>query len=93
MGEPDALLSEDPCYTELSPDPKRRQALWRQFLMGEDTRERVIRRQEWAMGDADFRRQLAAVLGRPLPARRGRPRKPQAKHGVHFAVMLSKESG
>jgi hypothetical protein len=79
MGEPDALLSEDPGYTELSPDPKRRQAL--EFLVEEDPREAVIRRQEWAMGDADFCRQLAAVLGRPLPAPRGRPRKPQAKQG------------
>jgi hypothetical protein len=50
---------------------------WREFLMEEDVRDGVTRRQEWAMGDAEFRQQLAAVLGRPLPARRGRPRKAQ----------------
>ena len=83
LGEPDALLTEDPEYAELSPAPARRQSLWREFLMGEDLREGVIRRQEWAIGNADFCRELAAVLGRPLAARRGRPRKEPAAKEVH----------
>jgi putative transposase len=81
LGQPNALLAEDPCFTELSPDPNRRQVLWREFLLGEDMRESVIRRQEWAIGDADFCRALAAVTGRPLPARRRRPPRDKDKAG------------
>src|SRR5437660_1716091 len=79
LGEPNALLAEDPCYAELSPDPNRRQILWREFLLGEDMREGAIRRQEWAIGDADFCRALAGITGRPLPPRRGRPPRGEGK--------------
>ena len=74
-GEPDTLVTEDPCCVEWSPDASRRQSLWRQFLLGEDLRDAVIRRQECAMGALDFCWRLAIAMGPPLPRRRGRPRK------------------
>ena len=76
-GEADPLLTEDPCYTELSPDPARRRQLWREFLCGDDPREEAIARGGWAVGDDGFRGRMAQVLGRPLPRPRGRP--PKAK--------------
>jgi len=75
LGEPNALLTEDPCYLELSRDEDRRQQLWREFLLGDDAREVEIRRSDWAIGTANFRRTMATVLGRPQPRRRGRPSK------------------
>src|SRR5207253_1885484 len=66
LGEPDPLLTEDPCYTELSPDPSHRQQRWREFLCSDDPREGVIRRGDWAVGDDGFRGRMAQVLGRPL---------------------------
>ena len=75
------IAGEDPMYTELSPDAGRRCVLWREFLLGEEVREGVIRRGDWAIGDDDFRQRLAAVLGRPVPRHRGRPRKLQAVEG------------
>ena len=81
MGQSDPLLSEDPCYAELSPDPRRRQELWREFLVGEDVREATIRGQDWAIGGDDLRVRRAEVLSRPAPRRRGRPRKAPATKG------------
>jgi hypothetical protein len=49
--------------------------LWQEFLLGEDEREASIRRGDWALGDDDFRKRVAQVLGRPMPRRRGRPAK------------------
>jgi putative transposase len=81
LGASDPLVTEDRCYTELSPDLQRRRALWQDFLMGEDVRAEVSRRGDWAVGAEDFRKRLAAVLGRPAPRRRGRPRKAHATAG------------
>jgi putative transposase len=75
LGQPDPLLTEDPCYTELAPDKGRRQQLWREFLLGEDGREEAIQRGDWAVGDDAFRQRMAQVLGRPQARSRGRPRK------------------
>ncbi len=82
LGASDPLVSIDPSYEELSPDPVRRQELWRAFLLGEDEREAAIRRGDWALGDAVFQKRIAAVLGRPLPRQRGRPRKGTGQAGV-----------
>jgi hypothetical protein len=49
--------------------------LWQEFLLGEDEREAAIRRGDWALGDDDFRKRMAQVLGRPMPRHRGRPAK------------------
>jgi putative transposase len=81
LGETDALVATDPDYLELSPDPEPRQQRWREFVVGEDVREAVIQKGEWAVGDDDFRRRMAPVLARPLPLRRGRPRKEMAVKG------------
>jgi len=81
LGEPDALVSEDPCYTELSPDRERRQQLWRSFLMEADPRAEVVRRGDWAVGDESFRQQMGLLLGRPIPRQVGRPRKLSARMG------------
>src|SRR5262249_43184211 len=79
-GAADPLLTEDPCYTEVSPDPARPQQLWREFVCCDDPREAVIARGEWAIGDDGFRGRMAQVLGRPQPRPRGRPPK-AAKSG------------
>jgi putative transposase len=63
LGRGDPLVDENPCYRELSPDPGRRQLLWREFLLADDVREAEVRRAEWALGDDGFRRQMAAVHG------------------------------
>jgi putative transposase len=81
LGEADPLVDEDPCYRELSPDAERRQALWREFLLAEDPREEAIRHGDWCIGDDAFRDRMTAVLGRPLPRRRGRSPKRTAAEG------------
>ena len=57
---------------------RREIGLWRECLMEKDVRERVNRRQERAIGDAELCQHLAAVLGRTLPARRGRSPRAEA---------------
>jgi hypothetical protein len=78
LGEPDPLVTESPCYLELSEEPSRRQALWREFLWGGDVREEVVRRGDWALGDAAFVQRLREIHGRPQQRGRGRPRKSPA---------------
>ena len=82
LGEHDPLISEDPMYLEMSPNPERRQQLWREFLVAEDPRERTIRQGDWAIGDDGFRSQMSEVLGRPVPGRRGRPRRPATSGAI-----------
>jgi putative transposase len=75
LGWADRMVDESPSYTELAATPGRRQELWRQFLLNADEREAEVQRGDWALGDADFRRQLSYLAGRAVPRRRGRPRK------------------
>jgi putative transposase len=75
LGEPDSLLAENPWYEALAPQPARRQALWRAFLLGEDPKEEAVRRNDWVVGDDAFRRRVWQQAGRPAPRPRGRPRK------------------
>jgi putative transposase len=79
LGERDALLAANPWYEQWSPDPARRQQLWREFLLAEDPKEQAIQASEWVIGDENFRRRLQRPESRPLPRARGRP--PQA-HGL-----------
>jgi putative transposase len=79
LGVADPLLAENPWYLELGSEPAVRQQRWRQFLIGEDPREEVFRRSDWAAGDDDFAGRLRTSRGRPVPRRRGRPRKPKGE--------------
>jgi putative transposase len=74
LGEADELLSDNPYYLELSPDPARRQALWQQFLIDADPKEALVAEAHWVLGDEEFRRQAAILHGRPIGRGRGRPR-------------------
>jgi len=57
----------------------RHQELWRAFLLGDDSKEEVVRRQDWIIGSDAFRHRLQQQLGRPTPRRRGRPIRSAAK--------------
>jgi putative transposase len=86
LGEPDALLAENPYYQELASAAQRRQQLWQEFVLGEDPREEALRRGDWAVGDDAFRRRVLQEQGRPAPRSRGRPRKAQG-HPVQIRMQ------
>jgi putative transposase len=73
LGEADALLAANPWYEALSPEPARRQALWRDFLLGDDPKEEAVRRDDWVIGGPAFRRRMQRRGARPAPRGRGRP--------------------
>jgi putative transposase len=73
LGEADGLVDENPEYLALADTPRRRQELWRGFLVGDDPREDAARREDGAVGDAAFLARLLQAHGRPAPRRRGRP--------------------
>jgi putative transposase len=73
LGQADGLLAANPWYEGLSPEPGRRQALWREFLLGEDPKEAVVRREDWVVGGAGFRRRMRRRGARPGPRGPGRP--------------------
>jgi hypothetical protein len=68
-------VSESPEYRELGSDASGRAQHWQAFLLGEDSRERAVRREDWAIGDEQFRLRVAQARGRAIPRGRGRPRK------------------
>jgi putative transposase len=76
LGEANPLLATSPWYEELAADPRRRQVLWRDFLLGDDPKEAAVRRQDWVLGSAGFRRQMQRRAARPAPRLRGRPIEP-----------------
>jgi len=78
LGEVDPLLAANPWYEGLSTGPERRQELWREFLLGDDAKEAVIRRSDWVVGGKDFRRRQQQPRGRAVPRHQGRPSKPGA---------------
>jgi putative transposase len=75
LGEGNGLLAVNPWYEELSPEPTRRQQLWREFLLGEDVKEAAVRRPDWVVGSETFRQRMQQAASRPAPRRRGRPSK------------------
>jgi putative transposase len=88
LGEPDPLLAENPCYLGLAPDAAGRQRRWREFILGDDLREEVVRRGDWAIGDEAFRQRMQQVQGRPT-RRRGRPRAVRQGNGVVKAQAMN----
>jgi hypothetical protein len=73
LGEPNALLSANPWYEELAGEPARRQALWREFLLGEDAKEQAVRGGDWVIGSRAFRQRMQRQGARPAPRQGGRP--------------------
>jgi hypothetical protein len=74
VGE-DRLIDYNVWYQGLGGDAPSRQQRWREFLLGDDPNEEVMRRHDWVEGGEDARRRLfrpQACTAR----RRGRPRKP-----------------
>ena len=72
-GRSDPLLDANPCYAELAAAPDRRQQRWREFLVGDDPKEELIRRDDWIVGNEEFRWRMHQQAARPAPRGRGRP--------------------
>jgi hypothetical protein len=68
LGRADVLLAENAEYIALSDRPESRQERWREFLLGTDARDPVVRHADWAIGDESFRLRAAQELGRPARA-------------------------
>ncbi len=69
---------------------QRRQQLWREFLLGDDPNEQVVRRSDWIIGDDNFRQRMEHAADRPAPRRRGRPRKPKnGDEGTLFPELIA----
>ena len=66
LGESNGLLTANPWYEGLSVKPSRRQALWREFLLG-DPHEAEIRRSDWVVGGETIGRRMRQVAGWPAP--------------------------
>jgi putative transposase len=76
LGEPDELLTANPYYLEMAPEPTRRQERWRAFLSDHDPKEEAIGRQDWLLGQVDLRRETQDRHSRPAGRGRGRPARP-----------------
>jgi putative transposase len=75
LGVPQPRLSYNVWYCDLGSDATRRQQRWREFLLGDDPNEEVIRRGDWIEGSDAYRRRMQRLEARPA-RRRGRPHKP-----------------
>src|SRR5207244_12337982 len=74
----DPWLSYNVWYRELAADDEGRQQLWREFLLGDDPKEELVRQGDWLIGEDNYRRRMQMPEARPTPRWRGRPRKPPA---------------
>jgi putative transposase len=92
-GETDELLAANPWYEGLSPDPERRRELWRAFLLGEDSKEAVVRRQDWVVGGADFRAEMCCPGLRPQGRGPGRRCRVPSAMGEGIPSQGSQEQG
>jgi hypothetical protein len=67
LGETDPLLAVNPWYEQLARESSHRQALWRAFVLGEDPKEVVVRREDWVISDARFRQPMQQQEAGPGP--------------------------
>jgi putative transposase len=73
LGEPDALLADNPWYDAYATTPEQRQERWRLFLQGGDPAEPIVRRDDWLVGKSELRHASVELRSRPMPRGRGRP--------------------
>jgi hypothetical protein len=72
----------DPLLSYNASDAGQRPQRSREFRLGDDPREDMVRPGDWVVGDEAFRRRLQRSGARPA-RRRGRPRKsPQEREGL-----------
>jgi hypothetical protein len=72
----DRLLAYNVWYQELAAEPALRQQRWREFLLGDDPKEELLRRHDWIVGADAYRRRMQVPEARATRRWRGRPRKP-----------------
>jgi putative transposase len=82
-GVADPRLCYNVWYRGLADDAALRQQRWREFLLGDDPHERVVRQGGWTIGDDGYRRRMQQAGARP-GRRRGRPLKPPAGEEGYF---------
>jgi hypothetical protein len=83
----DPLLSYNVWYQSLGADAGQRQQRWREFLLGDDPHEELVRGGNWIVGDEAFRRRMQQSAARPA-RRRGRSRKaPHNQEGVFSGIL------
>ena len=58
LGAPDPLLSYNVWYRELAQNEQGRQQRWREFLLGDDPKEELVRRGDWIVGEDSYRRRM-----------------------------------
>jgi len=78
LGQANALVDENPCCGELAATVQRGQALWQDFLLGEEEPEEEVRQADWVVGQESFRGGIGQQRGRPR-RRVGRPAKELAE--------------
>jgi putative transposase len=71
LGESNDLLTLHPLYLESGATP----LLWRAFLLADDPKEHIIRRQDWLVGDPELRQETQDRYSRPCGRGKGRPRR------------------
>jgi hypothetical protein len=72
LGEANGLVAANTWYEGLAPTAATGQQRWRQFLLGEDTKEEAMRGQDWVLGGEEFPGGMQQQAGRPAPRGRGR---------------------
>ena len=91
QGEQDALLAPNPWYDALAAEPSRRVQLWQEFVLGEDPKEEVVRREDGVVDSEGFRWQMQRQRARPAPWAQGRPS--AAPAGRSTGHMILQDTG
>ena len=63
---------------------------WREFLLGDDPHEEMVRRGDWTVGEDAYRRRMQHMATRPA-RRRGRPRQPPPGQGGLFPEFYAEK--